>query len=382
MKPIAPTGGGRWVYGVYKPIVILWKVLMPSDYPQSSSLEVARSAWWSPRELSPSYFAFVMATGILSVDLQLQQYTTTSIVLLVIGAIGYVVLIGLNIWRLIAHWDAVLADFADVRQAFGFFTFVAASGVLGSRLVLSDRPSTAVGLLIIAAIVWLILGYLIPLVTLLGKAERPIYKGANGNWFIWVVGAQSVAVLAASLEPKLNGARVGLSTTAVFAWSLGVMLYIAIAVFVVLRMMTYPLDPQEFKPPYWVSMGALAISVLAGSHIAQMTSSPIVDLTGKLITGVAVVLWCVATWMIPALFGIGIWRHFIRKVPLVYEPSLWSLVFPLGMYSAASGYLGQANDLTIIQNIGSGWLWVAVAAWVITFIAMLGNLILRIRQRG
>src|SRR5699024_526359 len=382
MKPIAPTYGGRWVYGVDKPIVIPWKALMPSDYPQPSGVEDARSRWWSPRKLSPSYFAFVMATGILSVDLQLQQYTTASNLLLVIGAIGYVVLIGLNIWRLISHWDAILTDFADVRQAFGFFTFVAASGVLGSRLVLSDWSSPAVVFLMIAAIIWVILGYLIPLVTLLGKAERPIYKGANGNWFIWVVGAQSVAVLAASLEPKLNGARPELALTAVVAWSLGIMLYIAVAVCVVLRMMTYPLDPHDFKPPYWVSMGALAISVLAGSHIAQMTSSPIVDLTGKLITGIAVVLWCVATWMIPALFGIGIWRHFIRKVPLVYEPSLWSLVFPLGMYSTASGSLGQVNDLTIMENIGSGGLWVAVAAWLITFIAMLGTFALRIMQRS
>src|SRR5699024_12368669 len=99
-----------------------------------------------------------------------------------------------------------------------------------------------------------------------------------------------------------------------------------------------PRCPLPFHPPSGVSMGALAISLLAGSPLAQLTSSPIVDLTGELITGIAVVFWCVATWMIPALFGIGIWRHFIRKVPLVYEPSLWSLVFPLGMYSAASGY--------------------------------------------
>src|SRR5699024_2545852 len=199
-----------------------------------------------------------------------------------------------------------------------------------------------------------------------GQGRTPHLQRSNGNWFIWVVGAQSVAVLAASLEPKLIGARSGLSMTAVFAWSLGVILYLAIAVFVVLRMITYPLDPHEFKPPYWESMGALAISILARSHLAPMTALPLVDLTGELITGIAVVFWCVATWMIPALFGIGIWRHFIRKVPLVYEPSLWSLVFPLGMYSAASGYLGQANDLAIIQNIGSSWLWVAVAAWLIT----------------
>src|SRR5699024_3760630 len=60
-KPSAPTYGGRWGYGVDKRIVIPWKALMPSDYPQPSGVEDARSRWWSPRELSPSYFAFVMA---------------------------------------------------------------------------------------------------------------------------------------------------------------------------------------------------------------------------------------------------------------------------------------------------------------------------------
>src|SRR5699024_7988175 len=124
MKPIAPTYGGRWDYGADKPILIARNALIPSDSPQPSRVEDARSRWWCPRELSPSYFALVMATGILSVNLQLQQYTVASIALLVIGAIGYVVLIGLNIWRLIAHWDAVLTDFFDIGQAFGFFTFV------------------------------------------------------------------------------------------------------------------------------------------------------------------------------------------------------------------------------------------------------------------
>lgn len=322
-----------------------------------------------------------MGSGIVSISLYLCGFFVASIVLLTIATVAYVVLVGLNLWRLIAHRTAMAKDFSDIRGSFGFFTFIAGTGVLGSRLALSGWWTSAVILLIIAAVTWLVLGYLIPVVAVLGKSERPIFKGANGSWFVWVVGAQSVAVLAATLEPHLAGARDILAMTAVFAWSLGVVLYVAVAVFVALRMMTYRLDPREFDPPYWVSMGALAITVVAAARIAEMASSPMVDATRGLVAGMAVLFWCFATWMIPALFGIGIWRHWVRKVPFVYEPGLWSIVFPLGMYSVAGIYLGRVNALPIVDAVGSAWLWVAVTAWVLTFIAMLRDIVLRITHR-
>lgn len=358
--------------------------MQPIQYQQQSHTHgttPTTTPWWSPRDLTPGYFALVMGSGIVSIGLHLRSYFIASIVLLLIAAVAYVALVGLNLWRLIAHRSAMAEDFYDIRQSFGFFTFVAGTCVLGSRLALSGWWTTAAVLLVIAASSWLVLGYLVPVVAVLGKTKRPLYKDANGSWFVWVVGAQSVAVLAATLEPHLHDARDAVAMTAVFAWALGVVLYIAVAVFVALRMMSYPLDPREFNPPYWVSMGALAITVVAAARIAEMASSPMVDATRGLVAGMAVLLWCFATWMIPALFGIGIWRHWVRKVPLVYEPGLWSIVFPLGMYSVAGIYLGRVNDLPIVETVGSAWMWVAVTAWIITFAAMLRAIVLRISPR-
>lgn len=357
--------------------------VQPSDTQQAVQTQGSEptTPWWNPRDLTPSYFAFVMGTGIVSTGLNLRGFSLVSNVFLGIAAIAYVLLVGLNLWRLVAHRSAMAADFTNMRQSFGFFTFVAGTGVLGSCLALLEWWTPAVILLIIAAAAWLILGYLIPALGALGKAERPIIKNANGTWFIWVVGAQSVAVLAASLEPKLAAARDVLAMTAVFAWALGMVIYGAVAVFVALRMMTYRLGPSDLTPSYWVSMGALAITVVAGARIAEMASSPMVDATRGLVSGMAVLFWCFATWLIPALFGIGIWRHWIHKVPLAYQPELWSVVFPLGMYSVAGIYLGRANALPIVEAVGSAWIWVAVTAWVLTFIAMLRDIVLRITHR-
>lgn len=347
--------------------------------PQTNSDE--RHPWWSPRNLTPGYFALVMASGIVSMGLYLLGYHVASTVLAIIMVIAYAVLIVLNLWRFVAYRSAMISDFSDLQRSFGFFTFVAGTGVLGSRLALSGWWNTATVLLTIAAVSWLILGYAVPVVAVLGKGRRPLIKSANGSWFVWTVGAQSVAVLAATLEPIFDDANHILAVTAVFAWSLGTVLYIAVAMLVTLRMMSFRLDPREFNPPYWVSMGAVAITVVAAARIAEMSSAPMVDATRGLVAGVAVLMWCFATWLIPALVGVGIWRHIVHRVPLVYESGLWSMVFPLGMYSVAGIYLGRVNALPIVEAIGSGWLWVAVTAWTLTFLAMLRAILRRIIHR-
>lgn len=75
--------------------------------------------------------------------------------------------------------------------------------------------------------------------------------------------------------------------------------------------------------------------------------------------------------MIPPLIAAGIWRHLVHRVPLSYDPTLWSIVFPLGMYSVAGSFLGQADHLPIVRGIGDAESWIALSAWVLTFAAML-----------
>ena len=117
-------------------------------------------------------------------------------------------------------------------------------------------------------------------------------------------------------------------------------------------------------------MGALAITVLAGERIVEMANAPIVSATRGLIAGLTVVMWGFATWLIPVLVAAGWWRHVVTRLPLRYDATLWSVIFPLGMYAVAGTYLGEADHLPIVSTIGSSWLWVAFAAWVLVFLAM------------
>ena len=326
------------------------------------------------RALNPGYFALVMATGIVSVAMQNHHAYAISVTLLWLTGIEYVVLLGAYLWRLARFRSAAGADLFDPGRAFGYFTFVAATEVLGTRLALDQHHMAAFVLLAVGWSAWPVLGYVIPWTAALGHARHPILQNANGTWFIWAVASQSIAVLAATLEPSVNIGRPELSLLAVLSWSVGIFLYAATGILVAARMLLYPLRPDDMTPPYWVSMGATAITVLAGARIVEMADAPTVTATRGLVAGASVVFWAFGTWLIPPLIAAGVWRHVAHRIPLRYEAPLWSVVFPLGMYGVGSHYRGQTDHLPAVNAIGANESWVALGAWILTFAAMLTHL--------
>lgn len=326
------------------------------------------------RSLAPGYFALVMATGINSVAMHTARQSVLSGLLLAIALTSYAVLVVLYVLRIIRHGDAMAEDFFDPARAFGFFTFVAATCVLGSRLGVAERNTVALTMLVVASLAWLLLGYVIPWTAVLGQAKRPVMQTANGTWFIWVVASQSIAVLAATLEVEFEQHRRELALLAVFSWSVGIFLYAAAGVFVGARMLLYELRPEDLTPPYWVAMGATAITVVGGARIVNMADAPMVDATRGLIAGASVFFWAFGTWLIPPLLAAGYWRHFRHGIPLRYEAAMWSVVFPIGMYGVGSRFLGEVDHLPIVRGIGVGESWVALGVWAVTFAAMLLHL--------
>lgn len=336
----------------------------------------------SPLEhLSPGYFALVMASGIVSVGCAQRGWAVASLLLLGLASVAYVTLVALNLVRLARHRSAMAADVRNPRTGFQFFTFVAATDVLAVAIAGHGPVGPGAVLLAVAATVWAILGYVVPAAVVLGNPQRPIIRSANGSWLVWVVASQSVAVASATLEPHFPAARQWLAIVAVLSWSVGVMLYAATALFLSLRLLVYPLEPHELDPAYWISMGAVAITVVAGARIVEMDSAPMVDAVRGLVAGLAVLMWCFATWLIPALVGAGVWRHVVHRDPLHYTPAWWSIVFPLGMYGVAGMYLGRADRLPIVEWIGTTWMWVAVAAWSAAFVAMVASWVSAVRRR-
>lgn len=314
------------------------------------------------RELSPGYFAMVMATGICSIALGDDGYVVISRMLLVIAVVGFAGLLVLNAWRFVSYRHELIDDFTHPLRGFGFYTFVAAANVLAVRIG-RDHHEIALWLLLVASVLWLLRGYAVPWTTHLGTGEHPIVAAANGTWFMWAVSAQSIAVAAAFLTPYFHGH--GLPLLALVAWGLGLFLYVVDGVFVAMRLLAYDFSAEDLTPPYWVAMGAAAITALAGAEVAHMPPGPFADVARETIRSGSLLAWVIATWLMPALFAMGWWRHVTHRVPFGYDANLWSIVFPLGMYAMACTEIGSGDALPWLDGLGKIWIWVAFAAWAL-----------------
>jgi tellurite resistance protein TehA-like permease len=323
------------------------------------------------RQLFPGYFALVMATGIVSTAVAGDGAAGLSAAMLVVTVSCYLLLIALYVWRLASYRPEFLADAANPRTAFALFTFVAGSDVLGARLAGDGHYTATAVLLAVAGAAWLLLSYGTPLALITGHGTGSALADVNGSWFLWTVGTQSLAVALTALRPPLASP---LAALAALLWAVGVVLYLIIATLVLAGLLHFPVQPAALTPAYWVFMGATAISVLAGARLLGLPEGPLLAAVRPVVAGVSVILWAFGTWLIPLLVGLGVWRHLVRRVPLRYDPGLWSMVFPLGMYCVASEALGAALHVNWLVTVGHDGTWVAFAVWAALFAAMLAAL--------
>lgn len=82
------------------------------------------------KNLSPANFAFVMSSGVVSMIFHRTGWIDLSWMFLIIGSVGYGVLIALFIARLFVLKRDVLQDFKDIQKMFKYLTFSAGSNAL------------------------------------------------------------------------------------------------------------------------------------------------------------------------------------------------------------------------------------------------------------
>jgi tellurite resistance protein TehA-like permease len=327
-------------------------------------------------ELPPGAFSIVMATGIVSTAAALLGVPWLALGLLWLNAALYVAVLTLSLWRLVAFPARVRADFASHTRAPGFLTAVAGTCVLGSELVVvADQPVLAAGLWLLGITLWVFLLYALLLVLTVHPDKPPLDEGLNGAWMLIVVATQSVSVLGTLARPALGRLAEPALAFALATFLLGGLLYVALLPLVLYRFLFFPLAAAQLTPPYWITMGAVAITTLAGALLSQATDGPaFVREVSPFLKGMTVMFWAMATWLIPLLLLLGAWRHMARRIPLQYDIQYWSVVFPLGMYTVGTIRFAQAMDWPFLHLLPYLTGVAALLAWATTFVGLVRSL--------
>ena len=341
------------------------------------------------RELDPAYFGLVMSTAIVSIAFRELGVSAVARPLAVLSAVCYALLIGLFAVRTVSFPRRMLADLRDRRRHWGSLTFAVATNTVGTvSLLFFDAVGVAAALWGVAAVATPALLYYLFATEIVGAGKAGVSERIDGAFLLVIVCMQSLAVLGGLLAEPLAGYGNAVVLLSMSYFGSGYVLYFVVVTVVAYRLLDGPIRPGDWTGPYWITMGAAAITTLAGATLApRLGTAPGWEPYVPVVVGATFLTWAIASWWIPLLLVLDAWAFladgiddrppaWVAVLPWsrlafgdrlhAYAPTDWGRVFPMGMYTASTLNLAGIGTFGLLAVVPAYWGWFALTVWALT----------------
>ncbi|WP_434523131.1 tellurite resistance/C4-dicarboxylate transporter family protein [Halorubrum sp. AS12] len=343
--------------------------------------------------LDPAYFGFVMSTGIVSISFFELGITIIARPLAVFNVACYALLLALFAVRAAAFPKRTLADLRNRDRHWGTLTFIVATNTIGVQFLLFfDIVAVAAAMWGVTVVATPLLLYYLFVTEIIGTGKAGVSERIDGAFLLVIVWMQSLAVLGGLLAEPLAGYGNVVVLLSMSYFGSGYVLYFVVVTVVSYRLLDGPIRPDDWTGPYWITMGAAAITTLAGTTLGP----GLVAFQGwepypPVIVGVTFLAWAIASWWIPLLLAIDVWKFLTDGVdgrpPIwvivapwlrlgfgrgvhTYSPTAWGRVFPMGMYTACTLNLAGIGTFGLLSVVPVYWSWFALVVWALTLVGM------------
>ena len=215
------------------------------------------------------------------------------------------------------------------------------------------------------------------LISVTTSSDKPsLEKGISGVWLLMVVSTQTLAILGTLLSKHLPFPQEQVLYGTLCFYTLGIMLYIILITLIFYRLTFFHAGPKEITPPYWINEGAVGITALAGATFMMNISggSAFTDIL-PVIKWISVLAWATATWWIPLIVLLEVWKYGVKKVSLSYTPTYWALLFCIGGYAVATFQLAKTLEAQYLSPIPEVFFYTALALLALVLAGMCISLV-------
>jgi len=335
-----------------------------------------------------------MSTGIVSIAFEELGIPVVSRPLAYFNVACYAFLLVLFGIRTASFPRRMLSELHDRRRHWGVLTFLVGTNTVGTQLwMFFTALEAATALWIVTVVATPALLYYLFGTEFIGVEKSAVSERIDGAFLLVIVCMQSLAILGGLLAAPLTGHTDVIILLSMSYFGAGYVLYFIVVTVVSYRLLAGGLRPTDWTGPYWITMGAAAITTLAGTTLGpQLGTVSGWEPYAPVIVGVTFLAWAIASWWIPLLLALDVWKFltgefddgppvWVMILPWArlgfggrhhtYAPTAWGRVFPMGMYTACTLNLAGIGTFGLLSIVPAYWGWFALLVWAVTFVGML-----------